>query len=41
MKIVRRVPFLGIILLFGTMVFAQTDHKIEVTGNYSYIYVNP
>jgi opacity protein-like surface antigen len=40
-EFIRRVPILGIILLFGTMAFAQSDHKIEVTGNYSYIHVNP
>ena len=35
------VLILGVILLFGTAAFAQDDHKIEITGNYSYIHANP
>ena len=41
MNFIRSVLILGIILLFGTVAFAQSDHKIEVTGNYSYIHANP
>lgn len=41
MNIIRSVLIFGIILLFGTVAFAQSDHKIEVTGNYSYIHANP
>jgi hypothetical protein len=36
----RSVLVLGVILLFGTMVFAQ-DTKIEVTVDYSYVHANP
>jgi opacity protein-like surface antigen len=38
---VRAALVIGIVLLFGTAVFAQDDHKIEVTGDYSYIHANP
>ena len=38
---IRGVLILGIVLLFGSTAFAQEDHKIEVTGNYSYIHANP
>src|SRR5271157_4184755 len=38
---IRGVLILGIVLLFGSAAFAQDDHKIEVTGNYSYIHANP
>jgi len=31
---------LGVFLFFGTTAFAQ-DHKIEITGDYSYIHANP
>src|SRR5580693_5510796 len=31
---------LGIVLLFGMTASAQ-DHKIEVTGDYSYVHANP
>ena len=41
MNIIRSVLIFGIILLFGTVAFAQSDHTIEVTGNYSYIHANP
>ncbi len=41
MNIIRSVLIFGIILLFGTVAFAQDDHKIEVTGDYSYIHANP
>jgi hypothetical protein len=37
----RTALVIGFVLLFGTTVFAQDDHKIEVTGNYSYIHANP
>jgi hypothetical protein len=40
-NIIRSVLIFGIILLVGTVAFAQSDHKIEVTGNYSYIRANP
>lgn len=35
------VLILGVVLLFGTAAFAQDDHKIEITGNYSYVHANP
>ncbi len=39
---VRSALILGIALLFGTMAFAQDyDHKIEITGDYSYVHANP
>jgi len=38
---IKNVLILGIVLLFGTTAFAQDDHKIEITGNYSYIHANP
>lgn len=38
---IRSALILGVALLFGTTVPAQDDHKIEVTGNYSYIHANP
>ena len=41
MNIIRSVLIFGIILLFGTVAFAQDDHKIEITGDYSYIHANP
>ncbi len=37
----RSVLLLGIALLFGSLVLAQDDHKIEITGNYSFIHANP
>lgn len=39
---IRSALILGIIMLFGTIAFAQDyDHKIEITGDYSYIHANP
>jgi opacity protein-like surface antigen len=38
---IRSTVILGITLLFGTMAFAQDYHKIEVTGDYSYVHANP
>jgi len=38
---VRAVLAMGFVLLFGTMAFAQEDHKIEITADYSYIHANP
>jgi hypothetical protein len=40
MKIKSAIVF-GLTLLFASIVFAQNDHKIEVTGVYSYIHANP
>jgi hypothetical protein len=40
-KIIRSVLSLGIILLFGTMAFAQEDSKIQLTVDYSYVHANP
>ena len=37
----RSVLILWAVLLFGSMVFAQDDSKIQITGNYSYIHANP
>jgi hypothetical protein len=36
----RNVLFMGIVLMFSKTVFAQ-DTKIEVTGDYSFVHVNP
>src|SRR5664279_1578496 len=38
---IRSVLILGVALLFGGLAYAQDDHKIEVTGNYSFIHANP
>jgi hypothetical protein len=38
---IRNALILGIALLFAKIAFAQEDHKIEITGNYSYIHANP
>jgi hypothetical protein len=38
---IRSALTLGAALLFGTMVFAQDDHKLEVTVDYSYVHANP
>jgi opacity protein-like surface antigen len=38
---IRSSLVLAAALLFGTMTYAQDDHKIEITGNYSYIHANP
>jgi hypothetical protein len=38
---VRSLLILGITLLFGTVAFAQDDHKIEATVDYSYVHANP
>ncbi|MGB2668048.1 MAG: hypothetical protein WAK48_28905 [Candidatus Acidiferrum sp.] len=39
---IRNALILGIALLFGTAAFAQdSDHKIEITADYSYIHANP
>jgi hypothetical protein len=37
----RTALVFGIVLLFGTTLFAQDYHKIEVTGDYSYVHANP
>ncbi|HTC43319.1 MAG TPA: outer membrane beta-barrel protein [Candidatus Acidoferrales bacterium] len=39
---IRNALILGIVLLLGTAAFAQdSDHKIEITGDYSYVHANP
>ena len=38
---IRSALVLGVALLFGGLAYAQDDHKIEVTGNYSFIHANP
>ena len=38
---IRSALTLGAALLFGTVVFAQDDHKLEVTADYSYVHANP
>jgi hypothetical protein len=38
---IKSVPILGITLLFGSMAFAQDDHSVEVTVDYSYVHANP
>ena len=39
---IRNALILAIALLLGTAAFAQdSDHKIEITGDYSYIHANP
>jgi hypothetical protein len=38
---IRSALILCAMLLLGTMAFAQDDHKIEITGDYSYIHANP
>jgi hypothetical protein len=38
---VRSAIILGVVLLFGSIAFAQDDHKLEATGDYSYIHANP
>jgi hypothetical protein len=38
---IRISPILGVALLFGSITFAQDDHKIEVTADYSYVHANP
>ncbi|MGB7435166.1 MAG: outer membrane beta-barrel protein [Candidatus Acidiferrum sp.] len=39
---IRSALIFGIALLFATISFAQDDdHKIEITGDYSYIHANP
>jgi hypothetical protein len=37
----RGVFILGITLIFGSVAFAQDDHKIEGTVDYSYVHANP
>ena len=37
----RSVIVVGIVLLFGTVAFAQDYAKVEVSGNYSYVRFNP
>jgi hypothetical protein len=37
----RSVFVIGIVLLFAKMAFAQDDHKLEVTADYSYVHANP
>jgi outer membrane protein with beta-barrel domain len=38
---IRSVFVFAIVLLFGTVAFAQNDHSVEITGDYSYIHANP
>jgi opacity protein-like surface antigen len=38
---IRSLLILGITLLLGSVAVAQDDHKIEVTGDYSYFRLNP
>jgi opacity protein-like surface antigen len=38
---IRSLLILGITLLLGSMAFAQDDHKIEATVDYSYVHANP
>jgi hypothetical protein len=38
---VRSMLTLGVALVFGTLAFAQGDHKIEIRGDYSYVHANP
>jgi hypothetical protein len=39
---IRSALILGIALLFASVAFAQDDdHKIEITGDYSYVHANP
>jgi len=38
---IRSALLLCFVLVFGTAAFAQDDHKIEITGDYSYIHANP
>ena len=38
---IRSLVVLSAVLLFGSVAFAQDDHKLEVTGDYSYIHANP
>jgi hypothetical protein len=38
---IKRSLILGITLLFGSVAFAQDDHKIEGTVDYSYVHANP
>jgi hypothetical protein len=38
---IRSAVILGLVLLCGTVALAQSNPKIEVTGNYSYIHANP
>jgi hypothetical protein len=38
---IRSAVMLGAALLFATMAFAQDDHKVEVTVDYSYVHANP
>jgi hypothetical protein len=38
---IRSLLILGITLLIGSVASAQDDHKIEVTGDYSYFRLNP
>ena len=38
---IRSLLILGVTLLLGSMAFAQDDHKVEATGDYSYFRLNP
>jgi hypothetical protein len=38
---IRAAFSLGIMLLMGTVAFAQDDHKIEAWADYSYVHANP
>jgi hypothetical protein len=39
---IRNILILGAALLFGTMAFAQDDdHKVEITGDYSFVHAVP
>jgi hypothetical protein len=37
----KRIFLVGLLLLFGSAAFAQSDAKVEVSGNYSYVRFNP
>jgi hypothetical protein len=37
----RKVLLAGLVLVFGSVAFAQDAPKVEVTGNYSYMRFNP
>ena len=41
MRCVSVVGVLGIVLLFGTVAFAQDYARVEVHANYSYMRFNP
>jgi Outer membrane protein beta-barrel domain len=37
----KKALLIGFVLLFGSAAFAQSDPKVEVSGNYSYMRFNP